>query len=143
MVQIYHAYIETITAAETRRQQTTAIYLALSGGLLAAIAAGADFNPIILVSCMLILGLIWWQQIQYFQDLASAKWQTCIEIEKKLPAQAFATENKTLKDIRRKKTAIAMKLSEIEILLPKVLFFGAGAYLLYRMVVAIGGQGTE
>lgn len=92
---------------------------------------------------MLILGLIWWQQIQYFQDLASAKWQTCIEIESNLPIQAFAIENKTLKGIRVEKTAVAMKLSEIEILLPKVVFFGAAIYLLYRLVIAIGGQGTE
>lgn len=135
-------YLDTITAAEGRRQQITAVYLALTGGSMAALGAISNFDPAVPAVAAFIIASLWRQQIHYYQDLASAKWEVFLELEKRAPFRPFAEEYDILKRKRQQRRISPQRLSDIENLPPVVIAVGAALYLVYRTVNFIQDQGT-
>ena len=136
-------YLDTITAAEGRRQQITAVYLALAGGAMAALGAIPSFDPAVPAIAALLIALLWRQQIHYYQDLASAKWEVFLKLDEHAPVHPFADENVILTQKRKRRSISPRRLSDIENLPPMIIALGAALYLGYRLVIFIQGLGTE
>lgn len=135
-------YLDTITAAEGRRQQITAVYLALTGGAMAALGAISNFDPAVPAIAALLIALLWRQQIHYYQDLASAKWEVFLNLERHASLHPFADEYEILAQRRKRRLISPRRLSDIENLPPMVIAFGASLYLGYRLVIFIQALGT-
>lgn len=141
-VQIYQAYIETISANELRRQQTTTTFLTLIAGALAALGFLSTVDSAYPVVVTLVLAILWRQKIQFFQDLASAKWTICHKLETNLPESPFTDEFAILESTRRARWMSSRKLSDIEKTLPVLLILASIAYLLFRLGSLIIDPGT-
>ena len=131
LVQMYGTYVSAITANENRRQQTSVVYFGLVTAILAA-ASVKDFDPLLLAMGGAVMASFWKMKIQFFTDLAAAKWDALAEIEAQLPSRPFEVEYAKLKDIRSHLVMLPRDLTKIELLAPEVARLVAIGYVIYR-----------
>lgn len=131
---IYHTYVETITASEYRRQQTTAVFLALIGAALAGIGALKALPTFIPILAALVLAVLWRQKIHYFQRLAKAKWAIVFELEDLLPVQPFKNEYAKLKETDASAPTPSRRLTDIEKMVPTIVIIFCLCFLIYEIV---------
>lgn len=113
-LELYKVMISTITANELRRQQISYVFITLIGlGSAGVGAIGNDFDPLYVAVPGILLSLIWWSQISYLKQLATAKWDVVGQLEQQFSTQPFAEEWRIFK-----KGAPRSTLSEIEMFVP-------------------------
>lgn len=130
----FQVYMDTITAAEHRRQQMSNIFISLSAAAIASIGLVPQINMVFPALAAFALASIWLAKLRYFQDLAKAKWDTALEIEAKLPMQPFHDEYGRLKEIRRAQNRVFSRLTELERLLPRFIQIASAVYLGYWLL---------
>jgi len=128
---IYTAYVETITAAEARRQSVLSVYVSLLIAGLALASTVDDIDLIWLASSYLILGIVWWQSVSYYQKLAQVKFSVIKNLERKLPIAPFALEWEEFKYVE------TPKLSSLEMRIPQIVVMASALYICYRSAIAL------
>ena len=129
LVAIYVNYVQSIMAIETRRQQTSAVFLTLIGGALAALGVLKSVNHILPVLATFVLAILWHQKLSYFQRLASVKWRVCLDLEEKLSHHPFTDENTIMKQNVPGHRQGKSRLSDIELRVPFFVALCSAVYL--------------
>ncbi|MGQ3213027.1 MAG: RipA family octameric membrane protein [Shinella sp.] len=132
-VQIYDTFVQTITATEQRRQQTSTAYMSLLAGVAAALGFFAQIDPAYPVAVLFFLSILWSEKIIYYRDIAMAKWQVCLDLESRLPVAPFTLEREALKKFRGNRR-VFRGLSNIERYFPMCVAVTSALYLIYRLV---------
>lgn len=124
-VEIYKTFVETITAAESRRQQVSAMYISIIAAIVTVASAVTSAASISLAGIIIALSVTWFMSIQYFRKLAKAKFEVVKRIENDLPIAPFALEWKEFKQNGK-----FVGLTHVEMVLPTISGLGGLVYVL-------------
>lgn len=118
-IDLYGIYINTITAAENRRQQVSAIYFSLISAGIGLTGTYSMNNTRYLLPLIAFISVIWLITIRYFRKLAQAKFKVIEKLEKDWELQPFATEWEYLK-AQKKKSFLCISLTSLEMMPPVI-----------------------
>lgn len=134
-IEIYTAYIETITANENRRQQASNVYLAMVVAVATVGGAFQEIERIVLASASFLVSLVWLFSICYFRRLAKAKFAVIDCFESTLGFGAFKLERKALKEFkasRKHLKLMRLELTHLEMIVPLLAVVVSGGYILVK-----------
>lgn len=122
-LEIYRIWVETITAAERRRQFVSAAYAALALAPITVAGVLPDVEILYIATPLYFLSLLWWGNVHSFRRLAVAKFRVLDEMEENLPLAPFRAEWRLLKSspVGLGGTWPYMELTMVEKALPAVL----------------------
>ena len=130
-LEIYKAFISTVTANENRRQQASVVYLGMIAAIVTAVGVVHSNTPLIYpTSLIFLISAIWFLTIRYFRRLAKAKFSVISEIEKDFPIAPFEMEWEILSDEKNKQ----IDLTHLEMLLPLLIALACGGYIVFSVV---------
>ncbi|MFH1095159.1 MAG: hypothetical protein V1728_02995 [Candidatus Micrarchaeota archaeon] len=104
MLEQYDTLARTTSDVTAWRQGTNQFYLACASsllGLTAYIKDGSALSSAVLCLLGMLLTRVWWENIQSYKQLNSAKFKVLLDIEKKLAYPAFAKEREIYKSENR------------------------------------------
>lgn len=96
-LEIYRIWVDTITAAERRRQFASAGYAALALAPIPIAGVLPDVEVIYIAAPMYFISGLWLTTVYSFRCLARAKFKVIEELEASLPAAPFREEWRVLK----------------------------------------------
>jgi len=132
-IELYSIFVETITAAEQRRQQITSTYYSLLIAVFAFLASDIKVTPIYLTLPLSFISLIFFTKIQYFKNLATAKFAVIKTLEKDWDVKPFEMEWTEFKNVRKPK--FGGFLTDLESLTPLFVAIVAFGYSMYPTTV--------
>ncbi len=118
LISLYRIMVDTIIATEQRRQQINSVFLTffvVGFGTALATTRITDFYVILIA---IIVSLIWYEKISYFQKLAKAKFLVIEELESNLSLKPFEIEWKHMKKLQNKNSMIHIRLTDLELWIP-------------------------
>jgi len=124
-LELYRMMVETITANEQRRQQISSVFITLIAAGFGAVGAVENLEPIYVTIPAAFMSSIWWSQVRFLKNLATAKFHVIDQLEKKMSFQPFYEEWVFLKRKRTEKANqkwFRLGLSQIEMLVPALIF---------------------
>ena len=141
----YKLAVEMADRLSARRGTTNAFYATLNAGLVTAVGLlrtpatdgiplSSEFAPLLGASAGLALCVVWFLTLRSYRHLSGAKWQIILEMEKRLPAQAFGDEWDRLPHEERRWRDRYQPLSTSERVVPW-LFGGVYALALLMLVL--------
>ena len=92
VLELYKAFVDTITANEQRRQTLSAFYTSLIAAAGALLASDHQYEPIWIAVVVLIVSTIWFLSVRYFRRLASAKFAVIRQMEAHFSIRPFELE---------------------------------------------------
>lgn len=131
IVEIYGVYVQTITANEQRRQALSAFYLSLVAAGIALLASEKEIEYLAIAVPISIVSFVWFSTIQYFRNLAKAKFKVIAELEDCFEIKPFAHEWGYYKQEKGKYT---IGLTHLELIIPSVLFVASSIFIVYRII---------
>lgn len=132
-LELYSVYVNTITATEQRRQQSSTVYLTMISAGIAVLGTTSKIDPTYIVVPVATISLIWFMSIVNFRDLATSKFTVIKELEKGWPIEPFAMEWKHYK----KTSKVRVGFSYLEMAVPAGFFAASAGYLGYRVLSLI------
>jgi hypothetical protein len=123
--------VETITANEQRRQNASAIYIALVSAAIAFWGANLSIDPLVVVAPVTVGSLLWALKMFYFRSLARAKFAVIAEIEKDWELKPFEMEWRLFKSSNMSWARPGLSL--LEMLIPTLIFAAGIIYLIFRL----------
>jgi len=138
--ELYAIFVETITAAEQRRNQVAAIYLTVISLTTALLGIYDNLEPLFVVVPVSITSLFWFLNMLYFRSLADAKFAVIGQIEADWPFKPFAVE---YEELHKQPAWKRIKLTVIETAFPACIFAAAIAYIGYRVITACPQQALQ
>lgn len=134
LLELYRVMVDTVTANEQRRQQISSVFITLVAAGFGAVGAIEDFQLVYATVPAVFLSIIWWAQVRYLKNLASAKFHVICQIEDQFVYQPFKEEWKHLKrDAASSRSWLRLGLSQIEMLVPIGVFFASFAHVGYTV----------
>lgn len=125
-IEIYRIFVETVTAAENRRQQVSAIYIGVIAAIVTIASAVGNAAWTILAGTIVAVSATWFMSIWYFRKLAKAKFDVIGKMESDLPIAPFAQEWKMFKQEGK-----FIGLTHMEMVFPTISGIGGLVYLLW------------
>lgn len=122
--------VETITAAEARRQQVNTGFLALLATGFAAFGALKDVDFIYFSLPGFVVSVIWFQKIKFFKRLATAKFKVVEQLESSFSTQPFLLEWSFLHEDRKTSTG----LTDLELFVPKAIGTACAIHILLQVM---------
>ena len=132
-LEIYSIFVQTITAAEHRRQQTSSVYLAMIVAVVTAAGAIRDIPLWLTAVVSFTIALVWLLSICYFRRLAKAKFHVIRQLEACFPMAAFKEEETEYKKGGRKQ----LGLTFLEMIVPVAILLASGTYLVTVIILVI------
>lgn len=125
-LELYRIVVETIISNEQRRQQISSVFLTLIAAGFGAVGAIEKLELIYVTVPASIVSAVWWAQVRFLKNLATAKFYVLNKLEEKLSFQPFHEEWLFLKraksDDGKNRTWFRLGLSQIEMLVPSFIF---------------------
>lgn len=90
--ELYAIFVETITAAEQRRQQISSIYYSILIAVSAFLGSDIKVDTAYVILPFSLISLIFFAKIKYFRNLATAKFAVINELEKNWDIRPFEME---------------------------------------------------
>ena len=134
--ELYSVFVETITANEQRRQQTSAIYLTLMSAGITILGTVEGLEPIYVIFPITIIGLIWLLSILYFRNLAQAKFSVIAQLEADWETKPFELEWAAFK-VKRRSPLLRTGLTYLEMIIPSGISAAGICYLVYSGISAL------
>ena len=135
--ELYKTFVETITAAEQRRQQASAVYLSLISAGAAALGIANDLDQIYVVIPAMVVSIIWFSSIQYFRGLAEAKFKVIEKLEATWVIKPFKQEWEEFEKLKKKNPMLRVKLTQLETIPPIIIIISSTLYITYRLLSLI------
>lgn len=142
ILELYKVFVDTITANEQRRQTLSAFYTSLIAAGAALLGSGRHYDPVWIVSAVLVVSLIWFLTMRYFRRLAQAKFKVIGEMETHFELRPFELEwrhfkNKSSTDSETVKPRKWSRwtLTHFDQVIPLLAAISSAGYLLYRVFV--------
>lgn len=132
--EVYATFVATISAAESRRQRASTVYLGMVAATMTIGAALPDVPRIVPATIILIIALTWLATIMSFRRLAKAKFAVVKELEKDFHLPPFQREDVYFKASRSR---FNWRLGNFEMVPPILAALGSAAYLVYRAVLLL------
>ena len=136
-LELYKAFVTTITATEQRRQRASGIYLSLLSAGAAVLGIAKNLDPIFIVIPALTVSFIWLASILYFRGLAEAKFKVISRLEENWTVKPFELEWEFFKELRAKRPLLKVSLTYLEMLPPALIFLASVIYVLIRLSLFI------
>lgn len=128
-IELYSIFVDTITAAEQRRQQISSIYYSLLIAVFAFLGSDIKISSIYLTLPLSLISLIFFAKIQYFRNLATAKFAVIETLEKDWDVKPFEIEWNEFKNTRKFKfSGFLTGLEALTPLLVAIVAFGYSVY---------------
>ena len=124
-LELYRIVVDTITSNEQRRQQISSVFITLIAAGFGAVGAVEKLELIYVTTPALIVSAVWWAQVRFLKNLATAKFHVLNQLEERLSFRPFHEEWVFLKRARSEdgsRTWFRMGLSQIEMLVPSLIF---------------------
>lgn len=128
--ELYSIYVETISTAEQRRQNASAVYFTLTSAAIAFWGSSPAIEPLVVVAPITVGSLLWFLKLYYFRELAKAKFKVLSEIETGWELKPFDLEWKIFKDSKGAIPRVGLTLLEMAV--PFVLFLSGILYVSFR-----------
>lgn len=113
---VFDTYVNTITAAETRRQRYLSLFFAYCGASLAVLGSDIDIAPLWLVAPLAIISWVTFSKIRFLKKIAQAKFLVIEKLEKDLGISPFRDEWKHFNDSISFR--LPFGLSDLEMIVP-------------------------
>ena len=127
-IDIYRIFVQTITAAESRRQQVSAMYMSVIAVIGTAAATFKNSTPMLLAAIIIIFSTAWLVSICYFRRLAKAKFHVIKKIESDLVIASFKIERD-----HYERSGKRIELTQIEMAFPIIAIVGGMTYCLWSL----------
>lgn len=128
--EVYTTFVSTISAAESRRQRASTVYLGMVAAI-ATIGSGlTDVPTVVPAASILIIAVTWGATIRSFRRLAKAKFAVVKELEKDFHLPPFQREDVYFKASR---SLFNWRLGTFEMVPPILSMLISGGYLAYRL----------
>lgn len=127
---LYTVYVQTITAAEQRRNQVALAYLAVISIVAGLIGIYDETDALWFVGPIGALALLWFLNMLYFRSLAKAKFEVIKDLEKDWEYKPFAQEWEYLHSMPGYKR---VSLSMVETTVPLLICLAAASYVAWRL----------
>lgn len=132
-IAIYDTFVSTITAAESKRQQASSIYVALISTGYTLIGTVDDVGTIYILIPIIFISLIWWRTIVYFRNLAKAKFSVIETMEMEWQIKPFTDENEKTKEMNQN-NKFSIGLTHLEMVAPLFIFGFSILFLLFDVI---------
>jgi hypothetical protein len=100
-LELYKLAVEMADRVSARRATANAFFLTVNTALLAYLSSGLDDALRLVALAGIALSGTWWALLKSYRDLNAAKFGVITKMEKKLEAQIFDEEWKSLMEKRR------------------------------------------
>jgi hypothetical protein len=109
---LYSVFVQTITASENMRRQSTSIYASLTSAGIVLHGSEIELEEVFVYIPIIVVALIWFCTILYFRKLASAKFKVINLLEAEWEIKPFKVEYEANRSL------FADKLTFIEMTIP-------------------------
>jgi hypothetical protein len=99
LLEQYSLAVEMADRVSARRATANGFFLTVQTVLVALLSV-PDIHRKWIAGAGVVFAATWWLLLRSYRDLNTAKWNSIQELEKRLPAQPFTDEWKTLKEDR-------------------------------------------
>lgn len=137
---LYAVFVQTITATESRRQQLSLGFAAMGAALATAATAFAEVEPILVSVIVLIIAYVWWRSLHHYKRLARSKFHVVALFEAHFATQPFSEEWRHFKgdaESHGPDEPKRLRLSDIEMLVPRLMIAGSVLYLGWEAAQAL------
>lgn len=128
-LELYQVMVATVTANEQRRQQISSVFITLLAAGFGAAGAIENFDMVYATVAALLVSFIWFMQIRFLKQLATAKFHVIGHLEQKLSFQPFAEEWKFLKRDDQSLNGLRFSLSDTEMIVPACVFATSACHI--------------
>lgn len=142
-LELYRVMVDTVIANEQRRQLISSVFLTLLAAGFGAAGAIEGFNFAYATAPAFVVSFVWFSQIKYLKNLATAKFHVIQRIEEKLSYQPFAEEWRFLRRDADSKKFLRLGLSDIEMITPLCVCVASAVHLIWMIWNAWIGSGAS
>lgn len=130
LLHLHSTMVDTITAAENRRQNYSTLSFGLISAGFALFGSDIDIDKIFISVPVLAISITWLVTVRFFAKLAKAKWDVVDEIEEELNVQPFRREWELF---RASKSKLDIGPAKLEQFTPILAILTAGSYIAFRV----------
>lgn len=134
--ELYCAYVTTITAAEQRRQQASAVYLSLISAGIALLGVVKTLDPLYIIFPICIVSSIWLMTLVYFRRLSKSKFFVISILEEGWDYKPFSIEWENFKKQKRN-PLLRIGLAHLEMAVPISIIILSILYTLHYLYISI------
>lgn len=131
-LELYRIMVGTVTANEQRRQQISSVFMTLVAAGFGAAGAIDNFDAVYATVPGAVVGIVWWLQVRYLKQLATAKFKIINRLESNFDYQPFSEEWQYTKSKKVSSSWFRPSLSRIEMTVPLMISAACACHIFYR-----------